>query len=155
MAASRDQTFELRRALERDANAITALVDAAYTHWKPVLGRTPLPMLADYRRALTEHRFDLLESDGDLAALIETVLRDSDLLIVNVAVHPDHQGHGLGRQLLDHAIKLARDEQRTEVRLYTANEMQSNLDLYFRYGFEIEREEPFKNGALIHFVMKV
>ena len=52
-------------------------------------------MLADYRKTLAEHRFDVLENGENLVTLIESKLRDHDLLIVNVAVHPDHQGQGL------------------------------------------------------------
>lgn len=145
----------LRRAGPDDAPAISTLVSEAYSHWIPTLGRTPIPMLADYTRAIHEHQFDLLEADGRLVALLETALREEDLLIVNIAVHPDAQGAGLGRHLMDHAEHLAITAGQPKVRLYTASKMTSNLAFYQRHGYTIEREEPYKSDSLIHFVKTV
>jgi len=78
----------IRRGTTADVDAITDLTRRAYAKWHALIGYEPLPMLADYAVAITQHRFDLLEVDGALAALIETELRDDDLLIVNVAVSP-------------------------------------------------------------------
>ena len=76
----------MRQAVPGDAGAIRALTRAAYAKWVPVIGREPLPMVADYEAAVGKHRFDLLYVDGVLAALIETVPKDDHLLIENVAV---------------------------------------------------------------------
>ena len=65
-------------------------------------------MKVDYREALRVHRIDLLEREGALVGLIETLLHPDHLWIENVAVHPDWQGWGFGRQLLAHAETLAR-----------------------------------------------
>lgn len=147
--------FEIRRAGLVDASAISTLVSEAYSHWVPILGRTPIPMLADYNKAIHENQFDLLELNGRLAALIETFLREEDFLIVNVAVHPDFQGIGLGRHLIDHANQMAIASGRSKIRLYTASKMKFNLAFYKRLGYTIEREEPYKSDYLVHFVKTV
>lgn len=78
----------LRRALAADAADIRALTRSAYAKWVPVIGREPLPMLANYDEAIRNHRIDLLLVGEGLAGLIETAQKDDHLLIVNVAVAP-------------------------------------------------------------------
>ena len=58
----------LRRAGPADAAAIAALTQAAYAKWVPVIGRKPLPMTADYHRAVVEHQIELVENSAQLAA---------------------------------------------------------------------------------------
>ena len=48
-----------------DAAAIRDLTRAAYAKWIPVIGREPMPMIADYDEAVRRHRFDLLEAGGE------------------------------------------------------------------------------------------
>jgi GNAT superfamily N-acetyltransferase len=57
-------------------------------------------MTADYDAAVRDHLVDLLELDGQLAALIEMRPEADHLLIINIAVLPTRQGHGYGRALL-------------------------------------------------------
>jgi N-acetylglutamate synthase-like GNAT family acetyltransferase len=93
----------LRRATIDDAPAIRALTREAYAKWVPLIGREPLPMLADYAEAAQQHRIDLLHLAGKLAALIEMIPQTGHLLIENVAVAPALQRRGLGGKLLAHA----------------------------------------------------
>jgi hypothetical protein len=55
---------QIRSATPADAAAIRNIVRAAYAKWVPALGREPLPMQADYERAVREHQIDLLYIDG-------------------------------------------------------------------------------------------
>lgn len=142
--------FHIRKALPEDAAAVRVLTRAAYAKWVPVIGREPMPMLADYDRAVREHRIDLLTLDGTLAALIETVDKGDHLLIENLAVAPPFQGQGLGKRLLDHAEDLARDLGHAELRLYTNKRMDANIALYQRAFYRIDREVAFMNGFTVH-----
>ena len=63
---------EWRQGVATDALAIRELTRAAYAKWVPVIGREPMPMSADYDRAVREHRIDLLYAGDTLAALIES-----------------------------------------------------------------------------------
>ena len=107
----------IRRAVAADAARIRALTRAAYAKWVAVIGREPLPMQADYERALREHAIDLLIADGALVGLIETIMCPDHLWIENVAVAPERQGRGYGRLLLAHAERRAAGAGRIEVRL--------------------------------------
>ncbi|MEO8884283.1 MAG: GNAT family N-acetyltransferase [Devosia sp.] len=141
----------IRRAGPVDAPAVDALTQVAYAKWVPIIGRKPRPMLADYATAVVEHRIDLVEAHGRLAALVELDQQPDHLLIVNLAVHPDEQGHGLGKMLLAHAESVAREAGLPELRLYTNRLMVVNIALYQRHGYAVDREESIPSGgAAIH-----
>ncbi|MDT9600037.1 GNAT family N-acetyltransferase [Sphingosinicella rhizophila] len=145
----------MRQGVVDDVDAITALTRSAYARWVPLIGREPRPMQADYASAITRHRFDLLFAGTELVALIETVLRPEDLLIVNVAVAPTFQKRGYGRKLLAHAEDLAARAGRICVRLYTNARFEENLSLYSSLGYAAEREEVLEVGVVIHMVKRL
>ncbi|HEY9217342.1 MAG TPA: GNAT family N-acetyltransferase, partial [Phenylobacterium sp.] len=138
----------LRTATPADAPAIRDLTRTAYAAWVPLIGREPTPMTVDYETAVLAHPFDLLEVAGRLVALIETVRREDHLYIVNIAVHPQRHGQGLGRRLLTHAERLAEQAGLSEVQLLTNQLMSRNIELYRRFGYAVDREEPFAGGGV-------
>ncbi|MDE1173178.1 MAG: GNAT family N-acetyltransferase [Parvibaculaceae bacterium] len=140
----------IRPATADDIEAITALTRAAYAKWVPLIGREPLPMKADYAEAFKKHRFDLLFTGSEMAALIETVPRNGDLLIENVAVSPAFRKRGYGRRLLALAEEHAREAGFPCIRLYTNALFEENIKLYLALGYEIEREEPLNGGTAVH-----
>jgi GNAT superfamily N-acetyltransferase len=133
---SMNEPLPLRRATAADAAAVRALTMDAYAKWVPIVGCEPLPMRADYDRAVVEHVIDLLEEEGNLRALIEMKAASDHLLIVNIAVRPDQQGRGLGDGLLNHAERFARSLGLDEIRLYTNMRMTSNQAFYGRRGYQ-------------------
>ncbi|PZR16952.1 MAG: GNAT family N-acetyltransferase [Azospirillum brasilense] len=141
----------LRSAVPAEAGAIRALSRAAYARWVPLIGREPWPMTADYAEALRKgHRIDLLHKGEILAGLVEMILGPDHLMIENVAVLPAHQGQGLGRFLVGHAEAVARAEGHGLVRLYTNQRFAENIRLYHRLGYEVEREEIWTGGVIVH-----
>lgn len=140
-----------RPATKADVSAIQALVRAAYAKWVPVIGREPKPMTADYAEAVRLHRFDLLEQDGVLVALVETIPRADHLWVENLAVSPAHHGQGLGRRMLRRAEDAARSLGYGTIKLATNQAFAANLDFYRRADFVIEREESFMGGIGVYF----
>lgn len=139
------------RAAERsDTELVTEIVRAAYARWVPVIGREPLPMRVDYGRAIEEHTIHVAEIGPEPVGLIETILNPDHLWIENVAVRPERQGAGIGRQLLAFADDLARADGRSEIRLLTNGAFASNLRLYRSVGFVITHEEPFMDGMTVY-----
>ena len=138
------------RATRDDAVAIRELTRAAYAKWVPMIGREPKPMQADYDLAVQNHIIDLVRQTNTLVALIETIANDDHLLIENVAVSPAHQGRGYGRLLMAHAEQLARSMGYRQIRLYTNKMFVENIRLYSHLGYEIDREEAFRGGFLVH-----
>jgi GNAT superfamily N-acetyltransferase len=146
---------ELRRADPQDAGLIRDLVRAAYAKWIPVLGREPLPMKADYDRAVREHQIDILDIDGEMHGLIEMMLHPDHLWIENIAVRPDSQGKGLGQQLLAHAEREAAEAGCAEIRLLTSAAFETNVALYERVGYRIDRREAFMGGTTVYMSKKL
>jgi GNAT superfamily N-acetyltransferase len=143
--------IEFRRAGPEDAARARELTRKAYAKWCDVIGREPLPMTADYDHAVRHHVIDLAFVDGRLAGLIEMIPSENDLLIENVCVDPAEQGAGLGRVLVAHAERETRRLGHSVIRLYTNKLFAANLSFYRGLGYEVEREEPFRGGTVVHF----
>jgi N-acetylglutamate synthase-like GNAT family acetyltransferase len=141
----------LRRATDDDAPAIRDLVRAAYQHYAPLLGRTPIPMLADYVVAVREHDVWVLDLGGRIVGVIELAARPDHLWIENVAIAPDWQRRGLGRRLLVHAEHEARRRDLREIGLLTNERYVDNIAMYTRYGYRETHREPYKGTDLVHF----
>jgi N-acetylglutamate synthase-like GNAT family acetyltransferase len=145
---------QLRRATAADVAGVRALTRSAYAKWVPLIGREPMPMTADYARAVAEHIVDLWEEDGQLLALIEVIPAADHLLIENIAVRPDQQGKGLGDQLLLHAEGLARSLRFDEIQLYTNAAFASNLSFYSGRGYQEYRRGTVVPGSVTVFMRK-
>ena len=144
------QITEIRPAVPADAAIIRDVVRAAYATWVPVLGREPLPMKADYQRAVREHQIDVLYVGGRMVGLIEMIIHPDHLWIENVAITPESQGNGFGRQLLDHAERRAAGAGCPEIRLLTNAAFEANVALYGAVGYDIDRHEPFMGGTTVY-----
>ncbi|MBZ9799326.1 GNAT family N-acetyltransferase [Mesorhizobium sp. ES1-4] len=145
-----NKSIRFRPAEPTDAAAIRDIVRAAYARWVPVIGREPLPMRADYDKAVREHPFDLAVEDGRIVGMIETMLADDHLWIENVCVVPEVQGRGVGRLLLERAEQQALEAGRPELRLLTNGAFEANVSLYRKLGYTIDREESFMNGTTVY-----
>jgi GNAT superfamily N-acetyltransferase len=148
------QDMQIKKAASEDAQAVRRLVREAYAQWIPVIGREPMPMKADYERAVRDHEIDLLYADGDLVALIEVIVNSDHLFIENIAVVPHRQGQGFGRYLLSHAEEKARKANLRELRLLTNQAFSANIRLYGSVGFHIDRTEPFAGGGTTVYMSK-
>jgi GNAT superfamily N-acetyltransferase len=144
------QSIAIRPAHPHEAEAIRAVVRAAYARWMPVIGREPLPMAADYERALREHRIDVAVEAQRIVGPVETIPRADHLWIQNVAVEPRLQGRGVGSRLFAHAEDAARGLGLAELRLLTNGAFAANIALYRRLGYGIDREEPFMGGTTVY-----
>jgi RimJ/RimL family protein N-acetyltransferase/ribosomal protein S18 acetylase RimI-like enzyme len=143
----------LRRAVLEDVPDIQALTIRAYTKWLDVTPRPPRPITADYDQAFLDHRFDLLVDQGQIIGLVETTPQGDELMIVNIAVSPDNQGKGHGVRLMLHAEKIARDAGLRGTRLYTNKLMNSNIAMYQRLGYVIEKETHHDLGTIaVHMI---
>ena len=141
----------LRRATPADAETITELVAAAYRHYEPLLGRTPMPMLVHYADALREHEIWVLELDGRLIGVIELEPRSDHLWVENVAVAPGEQGRGFGRLLLRHAEVEANRLGLREIGLLTNERYVDNIAMYTRYGYRETHRVPHQGTDLVFF----
>jgi GNAT superfamily N-acetyltransferase len=141
----------LRRATQADAPAIARLVAAAYEGYRPLLGRTPKPMLTDYATAVDDHAVWVVDGPSGLAGVIELADREDHLWIDNVAVDPALHGRGLGRRLLSFAEDEARRLGKPAIGLLTNERYLANIAMYERRGYRETHREPYRGTDLIHF----
>jgi GNAT superfamily N-acetyltransferase len=144
----------LRRAGPDDRDAVVALQRAAYARNRVLLGREPLPLLADYEQIFRDYEVWLAERDGLAGALILEP-RQEDLLIWSIATDPERQTHGLGKAMLAAAEARARDLGFGTMRLYTGAVLQHLIDWYGRHGYTVERIEQLSDRAITHMMKQL
>jgi ribosomal protein S18 acetylase RimI-like enzyme len=71
-------------------------------------------------------------------------------------IREHHRGKGLGQQLLDHALGLARELKYEKIRLDTLGSMKAAIHLYRKNGFnhiEPYRHNPVKNALFLELIL--
>ena len=99
------------------------------------MDKPPAPLLRDYRPAIENGAIWLAGSP--VIGLISITQADDLILIENVAVHPDHQGSGLGRRLMEFAEQYARKHHIRRLALYTNEVMTENQAIYVHLGYQV------------------
>src|SRR5262245_59167409 len=98
---------QIRRARPEDAARIGAIARAAYAKYVPRIGREPAPMVADFAAEIAAERVVVIETDGTVHGYLIAWPEADAYFVDNIAVHPEQQGKGLGRELIDHAVREA------------------------------------------------
>jgi len=125
----------LRPAVPADCASITALIDRAYAHYVPRMGRKPGPMLADHAAEIAAGETQVLQEEGRIVGVLVLRNEPEALLLDDVAVDPDCKGKGYGRLLLEEAERQALARGYSAIRLYTHVTMVENIALYTRIGY--------------------
>lgn len=128
-------THNVRLATPGDLIAVEAIVQSAYSHYVERIDRKPGPMLDDYRSLIMDGRLYVIEMQARVSGMLVLIPQDSEILLDNIAVAPEAQGHGLGRKLLKFAEQQALDAGFNSLCLYTNEAMTENIDLYLRIGY--------------------
>ena len=129
-----------------DAAAAAEITGAAYRPYIERIGREPAPMGADFDALIGAGAVWVATEHGQVVGVLVLELQDTALLLESVAVDPAHQGQGIGRSLIDHAERVARDAGLGSVDLYTNAHMTENLRLYPSLGYDVvdrRREDGF------------
>ncbi|QRM28210.1 GNAT family N-acetyltransferase [Microvirga sp. VF16] len=132
----------IRLAYPIDLAAVEAIVRAAYTRYISLIGQKPGPMSDDYSTLIENQCVYVLVSENKLVGMLVLLPEGEVMLLDNVAVDPDMQGRGYGRELIAFAEKLSVERGFRAIRLYTNEAMTENIGLYKRLGFvETHRAE--------------
>jgi ribosomal protein S18 acetylase RimI-like enzyme len=126
----------IRAATAADVSVIGQIVEQAYRHYIPRIGKPPGPMLDDYAARVSEGVVWVIEEGSTIAGVVVLLPRPDYLLLDNIAVAPARQGTGLGRRLLAFAEAEAVRRGYREIRLYTHRTMTENQRLYAAIGYE-------------------
>ena len=150
-----EDKIHIRKAGIEDAEAISALTDAAYNKYIPLIGRKPQPMTADYAKMVVENPISLLTLKDQLAGILVLTHEADTLLIYSVAIQPEYQKQGLGRYLLAFAEGEALRAGYHSIRLYTNELFVDNIRLYENLGYEVTGREPYLGSTLVHMAKKL
>ena len=118
-------------------------MDSAYTEYLDRLdGKRLPPMDVDYEEEIAAFPVWVAESENEIVGGLIVMFEDDYMTIANVAVHPDFQGNGLGRGLLDFAESEAQRRGYAEIRLATHVLLTENVSFYRHLGWsEIGRDD--------------
>jgi ribosomal protein S18 acetylase RimI-like enzyme len=134
-------TPKIRKARASDAIPIQQCVAAAYQHYIARIGKPPGPMLDDYLCVIKQHTVYVAEANT-IVGVVVLVSRSAGMLLDNIAVHPEHQGKGIGSRLMKLAESEACKQGYTNLDLYTHECMHENLEIYTTQGYrETERKQ--------------
>ncbi|WP_421726059.1 GNAT family N-acetyltransferase [Bauldia sp.] len=132
--------WTIRRAGLADADPLTACLEVAYAEDAARLA--DLPSMSDgVAGQIANDQVWVAEADGTVVGGLVLATGDGFMQLVNVAVHPDRRGTGLGRALLQLADREAVAQGFAEMRLNTHAGMDANVGLYTRLGWiETDRQ---------------
>src|SRR6516225_7993631 len=109
----------IRKATQDDVARIAAIAHAAYIKYVPRIGREPPPMLADFAGEIAAGHVAVIEVTRAVEGYLISWPKMEAYFIDNIAVNPTHQGSGLGRQLMEYAVREARRHDLSAIELYT------------------------------------
>lgn len=136
--------MRIRRALPEEREVLDKIVRRAYEKYLDRMPVPPSPMIEDRSAGLEGGNIWVI---GDPpAGMLELQPEKDAMQIKNVAVLPEKQGSGIGRQLLDFAEQQARGTGKTLMTLYTNEVMIENIAVYSHLGYRItdrRREGPY------------
>ena len=127
--------MHIRLALKSDLRGIQRCAHAAYEMYVPRIGKRPAPMIADFEQQIIDRQVHVLMDGKAVAGFVVFYKRDKCVHLENVAVDPQHQGLGLGVQMIKHVEAAAAEQQAGAVELYTNAKMTENLKLYPYLGY--------------------
>jgi GNAT superfamily N-acetyltransferase len=140
----RMDSSRIRRAQLADADALASCVDAAYAQYANRIKDLPL-VSAGCAEAIAKDQVWVAVEDDEITGGLFLVAQDGFMKLANVAVHPDHSGKGLGRELINLSESEAKKQEYSEMRLNTHVAMPENLQLYIHLGWE----EFARNGNTV------
>jgi GNAT superfamily N-acetyltransferase len=137
------KNWTIRKAVPADATELTACMQAAYMIYTPRMGGNSLPpMEVNYEEEIQSYPTYVAESDGVLVGGLILMPEEKYMTIANIAVHPNFQGHGLGRGLMEFGEKEAGRRGYSHLRMATHILLTENLALYSHLGWiESGRDE--------------
>jgi ribosomal protein S18 acetylase RimI-like enzyme len=145
----------IRQARPGEADAVSAVVHAAYQHYIARIGKPPGPMLDDYAQRIADGQTWVLEDAERIAGILVLEETPAGMLLDNIAVLPEYQGKGVGRALLEFAEAEARQRGFSAIHLYTHALMTENIALYSRIGYVETRRVTEKGYDRVYMTKRV
>ncbi len=129
-------TTDIRKANKADLPGIQACALSAYSMYIERIGREPAPMVADFAAAIECGHLFVIAQDETIAGFVVCYERNGYVQLENVAVNPDFQKRGIGKELIEFVEQRARAAGYSRIELYTNAKMTENLGMYPRLGYQ-------------------
>lgn len=124
----------IRHATLDDVTGLRAAVIAAYAPF--AAQGIGLPPVAEGLDAdIRDHLVWVADDRGIILGGIVLAISDGHAHLMNLAVHPDWGGQGLGRELIDTAMNAAIDLGCAEMSLTTHPDMTATISFYAKLGW--------------------
>lgn len=134
--------FLIRKMIMNDLEQVVAIDQVSFS--------LPWPARS-FQFELTDNpasRCWVVELDGKIVAMIVGWLILDELHVATIATHPDFRRQGIGKTLLTHALKSARDEGVTRSFLEVRESNELAINMYKSFGFveDGRRKEYYKDN---------
>ena len=131
----------IREATANDAVSAKLCVVSAFSKYVERIGKEPAPMLLDFSAQVEAKHVWVAELGTALVGVLVQYETEFGFYIDTVAVLPDYQGTGVGRELLLFAEQEAVRRSFDSLYLCTNSKMTENQVLYPRVGYiEFDRQ---------------
>jgi ribosomal protein S18 acetylase RimI-like enzyme len=124
-------SITVRPMTEEDLEAVKELLVAAFPWYQP----DPIDPAAAERRRRDRAETMVIELDGVTVGSLRVSWEDDTAGVFGFAVRPDHQGQGIGRDVLRRICRQARADGAARVHLEVAVDNDRALGLYTSLGF--------------------
>jgi ribosomal protein S18 acetylase RimI-like enzyme len=136
------EILKIRKAAPADETAIVRCIQNAYEKYIARIEKNPGPMLYDYLPLIVNEKVFCGEFFGEIVGALVLKKFDGYILLDNVALLPEYQGRGFGKQLIAFAEHYSSENNYDEIRLYTNVKMVENIKFYHKLGYlEYSRRE--------------
>ncbi len=137
------ENWTIRPAQNDDAEALAACIDAAYAHYAGRINDLPA-VSEDCAAQIAQFQVWVAENGSEIAAALILSPDSGVMTILNVAVHSEHKGKGLGQALMKHADTQALQQGCHEMHLATHVDIPENVRFYERLGWVEQRRSGNK-----------
>lgn len=124
------ETLKIRKANPAEEAAVVNCIQKAYQKYIVRIGKKPGPMLNHYLPLIVDGNVFCGEFSREIVGVLVLKKLDSYMLLDNVALLPEFQGRGFGKQLVAFAEHYSSENNCNEIRLYTNVEMTENIEFY-------------------------
>lgn len=147
--------IEIRRITAADAGEVLTVQRAAFVSEALIYGDPNQPPLTQTLEQLEAELRDakgfVAVSDRRIVGALRATEREGMLQIGRIAVAPDVQGSGVGRQLLD---AIENDTDCAEAELFTGSLSEANIALYEQCGYRVVERIDQGDGTAQIFMRK-
>lgn len=149
--------MNIAQATIADAAAILHLQRLAYQSEARIYNDDKIPPLTQTLGEIEKEFGDLVflkatAEDGTVVGSVRACERDGTCFIGRLIVHPDHQGRGIGTELIK-AIE-SRFARAKRFELFTGHKSERNLRFYRRLGYTAFKEQQVTDALRLVFLEK-